>query len=255
VNTVEKIAKIVKKAGELILSAHGIDATVTEKEGCANFVTWYDVAVQRLLFDLLAAEFPDAEFVGEEEDDCSDSLPHGRCFVIDPIDGTTNFIRNFSHSAVSVALLADGVPQVGVVYNPYADEMFTAERGEGAFLNGRPISVSQRGLADSIVLFGSSPYYPELAGESFALARKLFDLSCDIRRTGSAALDLCYIASGRCDLFFELKLSPWDYAAGSLIVTEAGGVCRSFDGGEPDFAKGCGIVAANPAAYEDYLRI
>lgn len=252
---VETIAKIVKKAGKIILSAHDINNTVTDKEGSANFVTKYDVAVQQMLFAELSAVFPGAKFVGEEENQHSDKLPDGVCFIIDPIDGTTNFIKHYSHSAVSVAMIVDGEAQIGVVYDPYLDEMFTAERGKGAFLNGRPIKSSDNRLERSLVLFGSSPYYPELTDRSFALARKLFDRSCDIRRSGSAALDLCYIASGKCDFFFELLLSPWDYAAGMLIVTEAGGVCRNIDGGNITLEKGCGIVAASKPAYEDYLKI
>ena len=122
-----------------------------------------------------------------------------------------------------MGLALHGTMEIGVVYNPYSNEMFYAQRGKGAFLNGQPLHVSSNRLEEGLVCFGTSPYYAELIDQTFDLVKTLHKASLDVRRSGSAALDLCDIASGRCELFFECRLSPWDYAAGSLIVQEAGG--------------------------------
>ena len=134
---------------------------------------------------------------------------------------------------------------MGVVYNPYLDEMFYAQRGKGAYLNGRRISVSGNPLKNGIVIFGTSPYYEELNRASFELAYDYFKKSLDIRRSGSAALDLCSVAAGRAELFFELRLSPWDYAAASLIVEEAGGIVTTVEGGKITLGESCSVLAKN----------
>ncbi|MCQ2466894.1 MAG: inositol monophosphatase [Clostridia bacterium] len=214
------------------------------KTGSANFVTTYDKKVQDFLKEELLKSIPNSVFVGEEGDDKNYSLS-GNCFIVDPIDGTTNFIKDYHISCVSIALLVDGDPYIGVVYNPYLDEMFYAKKGEGAFLNGKKISVSNQPLSNGLVLFGSSPYNEELHEKSFKVAYDYFKQALDIRRSGSAALDLCSIASGRAELYFELILSPWDYSAGYLIVREAGGVVTTFEGSEVTFNKPCSILARN----------
>ena len=147
-----------------------------------------------------------------------------------------------------MALIVDGAAELGVVYNPYTDEMFTAQRGVGSFCNGRRLAVSTQPLENAVVLFGTSPYREDLSERSFKLAYSLFRRSLDVRRSGSAALDLCAVAAGRAELFFELALAPWDYAAGSLIVQEAGAMVTTIDGGAltydrqcPVFARGTGI--------------
>lgn len=167
-----------------------------------------------------------------------------------------NFVHGFHHSCISVAYAEHGTILAGAVYNPYVDEMFTALKGRGAFLNGRSIHVSDAGLADSVVCFGSAPYNPELSERTFTLARRAYDASLDVRREGSAALDLCTVAAGRAGLYFELIVSLWDYAAGALIAGEAGALCSRvsgvplpFDGSKTD------IVAGSPAAVSDFLRL
>ena len=186
--------------------------------------------------------------VQKMKDDMHASIQKGLAFIVDPIDGTTNFIKDYHVSAISVGLINDGRSYIGVVYNPYLDEMFTAERGKGAFLNGKPIHVSRNPLSEGIVLFGTAPYYEELSRKSFDLAYEYFRQALDIRRSGSAAIDLCSIAAGRAEVYFELRLSPWDYAAGSLIVEEAGGVVTTVDGGEITFERPCSVLAANGRA-------
>ena len=157
----------------------------------------------------------------------------------------TNFIKDYHVSAISAGLAKDGEKYIGVVYNPYLDEMFTAERGKGAFLNGRPIHVSRNPLSEGIVLFGTAPYYEELSKKSFQMAYAYFKKALDVRRSGSAAIDLCSIAAGRAELFFELRLSPWDFAAGALIVEEAGGVVTTVEGGAVTLGQKCSVLATN----------
>jgi len=248
-----KIIETVKKAGEIVLSAHNQEDSVTAKEGKKNFVTKYDVAVQDFLFAELGKAFPEAEFVGEE---CENNFESTALrFIIDPIDGTTNFMQDFRCSCISVALCKENDVIAGVVYNPYTNEIFSAEKGKGAYLNGEKIRVSDRPLSDGLALFGTSPYHPENTDATFELLRKVFDFCRDIRRSGSAAYDVCTIACGRCEVFFEKELQPWDIAAGTLILREAGGIAKNYDGNEISFGKPEDVVFANPVAYEEFVTL
>lgn len=238
------LIQTVKECGQVILNADRSAIAIDSKAGPANFVTEYDKKVQDLLEEKLTAIVPDARFVGEEENS-EKVTPTGKYFVVDPIDGTTNFIKDYHVSCISVALIEDGKVQIGIVYNPYLDEMFWAERGKGAYCNEKKIHVSEQPLSNGIVLFGTSPYYAELHEQSFEMAFKYFKQALDIRRSGSAALDLCSIAAGRAELYFELKLSPWDYAAGLLIVEEAGGIVTTVEGETVSFDKACSVLARN----------
>lgn len=247
----KEIEEIVKEAGQIVLKARHIENGIESKQGSANFVTKYDVEVQSFLYDRLSKLLPKADFIGEE-DLKREALTGEYCFIIDPIDGTTNFIFDYKHSSISVGLMQQGKIAAGVVYNPYLNELFSAEKGKGAYLNDRLLKVKSLGIKDGIIGFGTSPYYPEKADETFALARKLFDQALDIRRSGSAALDICYVAANRFVLFFEYLLSPWDYAAASLILTEAGGTITTLDGKDLPYYEGCSAIAANPLAYNDF---
>ena len=241
-----------RKAAELVLQAHGILAE--SKTGKRDVVTEYDRRVQAFLIQQLREAVPDAGFFCEEMEE-QDPLDAERLFIIDPIDGTMNFVHGFHHSCLSVAYIERGTVRVSAIYNPYVDEMFSAIRGNGAFLNGRRISVTDRGLGESVVCFGSAPYNPELADRTFALARKAFDLGLDVRREGAAALDLCTVAAGRAGLYFELKLSFWDYAAGVLIVEEAGGRCCTIEGKNlPMDGSRIGILAGTPETVTEFLN-
>ena len=250
---IDEIIKIVKEAGQIMLTAKNIQSGVVSKEGRANFVTKYDVEVQRFLFEKLAKLYPTATFIGEEEE--KSTAPGEYCFIIDPIDGTTNFIMDYQQSAISVGLMYHGQMAAGVVYNPYLDELFYAEHGTGAFLNNKPLKVADLPLSEGLVSIGTCPYNRDKADEVFQLSRKLFDLALDIRRTGSAAIDLCNVAAGRIVLYFEPVLSPWDYSAASLIITEAGGSINTLDGSSLDYTKSCGIVASTLAAYEEFKKL
>ncbi|MBR3562053.1 MAG: inositol monophosphatase [Oscillospiraceae bacterium] len=218
-----------RQAGRIMLEAADIRANTMEKEGHANFVTVYDKRVQAYLFETLGALLPEARFIGEEDgaDAFTEADRHGYAFCIDPIDGTTNFVTGFRPSVTSVALLCRGKPYLAVVYNPYSDTMLTAAQGEGAWCNGKPIRSSDEPLRRSLVMFGTAPYLPELSARTFALCADYLPRCIDLRRTGTAAWDLCNVAMGTVGLFFEMQLQLWDYAAAGLIAMEAG--CRITD--------------------------
>ena len=201
------------------------------KEGSSNFVTEYDVKVQNYLKQGLSELYPDAKFFAEEDGESRCTFGEGYTFVIDPIDGTTNFMCGYNTSAVSVGLLLDGEPLFGGIYDPYRDEYFSAVRGFGATCNGAPIHVSDRPAARGLVTIGTAPYRKDtLADTMLSMTGDLFRLFADFRRSGSAALDICHVACGRSEVFCEPVLSPWDFAAGLVILTEAGGVATDFKG-------------------------
>ena len=228
--TIEDIKQIAREAGDILLTAKR--PKIMEKSGHANFVTETDEKVQRFLVGRLKELLPEAEFLGEEDgqDVFSAKMANGFCFVIDPIDGTSNFIYEYRPSVVSIGLLKDGNPYMAVVYNPYDDMMFSAAAGQGAFMNGEKIMSSEAPLSDSLALFGTAPYYEELRDKSFEIAKNLLPLCVDLRRSGTAAWDMCCVALGRCGLYFELKLQMWDYAAAALIAQEAGCTVTDIEG-------------------------
>lgn len=242
-----------REAAKLMLSAH--DILAEDKTDHRDVVTAYDRAVQELLMERLSEAVPGARFFCEENDK-HDDLMAEHLFIIDPIDGTMNFVHHLNHSAISVGYTHFGVPTAAAVYNPYVDEMFTAVKGEGAFLNGRPIRVTPAPLNETVICFGSAPYNTELTEQTFALAEKSYRTGLDIRRQGSAALDLCSVASGRAGAYFELSISLWDYAAGALIVTEAGGQVTGIDGSPlPWQGVKSSVLAASPENAKAFLAM
>lgn len=250
---IQELIEAVRKAGEIILNATGREDCVTAKEGKKNFVTEYDIAVQNFLREELSRIIPEAEFVGEEGDGIMSSTTLR--FVVDPIDGTTNFMQDYHCSCISVALCEGDQPVLGIIHNPYLNEIFSAQKDKGAYLNAKKISVSNRTLSDGLALFGTSPYHPENTDETFTLLRKVFDYSRDIRRSGSAAYDICMVACGRCEIFFEKELQPWDYAAGTVILREAGGIAETFDGQTPCLSHGSDVVFSNKKAIEEFRTL
>ncbi len=241
---INKITALVTDCGKVILNADRERMAIDIKSGVADLVTEYDKNIQAQLEIGLKEILPEARFIGEEgsSDELSDD---GYAFIVDPIDGTTNFVKDYHHSAISVALLKGKEAVAGIVYNPYLDEMFSAIKGQGAFLNGKKISVSAQPLDKALVLFGSAPYNKELFPKAIEILTDYFYKALDIRRSGSAALDLCSVACGRADLYFELIVSPWDFAAGKLIVEEAGGVVTTIDGEPLSFEGKTSILAKN----------
>jgi len=273
---IEHLIELAMEAGQIMTEAEQIERKVESKEGHANCVTEYDSRIQRFLAEHLTELDAEAAFLGEE-DGKELFLPEykkGTLYVIDPIDGTTNFIMGYRLSVVSIGVLSDGMPWQGVIYNPYSKECFFAEKGKGAWMcrgeKKMPFSAlgedntigvvrlctSKRPLSESIVLMGTAPYYEELQEQVFGAARTYFQKSMDLRRSGSAAWDLCCIASGRAGLYFEHRLGLWDYAAGALVVMEAGGKITDMKGKELSFTGSSSALAVSEgiaAGREEYL--
>jgi myo-inositol-1(or 4)-monophosphatase len=220
-------------------------------KGENDFVTEVDTTSEGMITDALAAAFPSIGFLAEESARVQRS---SEFWIIDPLDGTTNFIHRYPSIGVSIALMEAREITVGVVYDPLREELFEAERGEGASCNGAAISVSRpRGLRESLLGTGFPFSVPEHIDAYLAAFRELFRGARDIRRAGAAVLDLSHVAAGRLDGFWELYLRPWDMAAGSLLVREAGGIVSDFFG-NADFLESGNVVAASPAVYAPILE-
>jgi len=223
-------------------------------KGPRNFVTAADRRAEAILREELAKARPDYGFLGEEGGAHTGSDKTHR-WIVDPLDGTTNFLHGIPHFAIAIALERNGTIVAGLVYNPANDEMFIAERGKGAFLNDKRIRVAVRQrLAEAIVACGL-PHYGRgdlaLARSEIAAAQRTF---AGLRRYGAATLDLAWVAAGRLDAYWERDLSPWDLAAGSILVREAGGFISDLDGGDAILTKG-NVVAGNDTMHRELLRL
>jgi myo-inositol-1(or 4)-monophosphatase len=235
----------VVRAGDAQMAHLGSSLRI-DKKGTIDLVTEMDIAIEREFRTMIGERFPSHIVLGEEFEQSGDREVASRyCWVLDPIDGTTNYAHGLPIFCASLALEIDGEPVVGAVYDPNRRELFTAERGHGAWLNGAPLRVSaSSALIDSLLVTGfhynihkDSSELVELFGEFISRARA-------VRRLGSAALDLCYVAAGRLDAFWEHKLQPWDVAAGALIVQEAGGRVTTIDGA-PFGSRTGSVLASN----------
>ena len=239
----QKVIEIVKKVKPLFSDREG--SSNIKVKGVADFVTQIDFKVQEQVKQALYEMYPDIQFMGEEKDN-SDIDFSGDVWILDPVDGTTNLIHDFRNSTLSLALARNGILTFGIIYHPYSDEIFVAERQKGAWLNGNPISVSSReNFSECLISIGTSPYHRELAKENFKVFEKVFTDCADIRRLGSAALELAYVVAGRIDAYFERSLKPWDYAAGMLLVEEAGGKVTDYKGNPVDITGNSDIVAGS----------
>lgn len=247
---------IVIECGKIIISADKDSLEIQLKEGNNNIVTKYDKLVQNLLKEKLTQLIPNSIFIGEENDNYIKEFETDKyVFIVDPIDGTTNFSRELKMSAISVALLKNDQPIIAVCYNPYLKEIYTAIKGCGAFLNDKKIHVSNKKLKDGILLAGCAPYYNDLRKESLNIQNRLALIASDYRRYGSAVIELCSIASGKAELYFELKLMPWDYAAASLIIQEAGGKITTINGEKIQYSNPTSIIASNMVEnYINYIK-
>ncbi len=199
-NALETVAR---EAGRMMLDRQ--EAAIHRKEGHYNFVTERDLQIQEFLRERLASLLPGSRFFSEEQD--NEGLTNEPTWMVDPIDGTINFMRDRGFSCVSVALLKDREPCLGMVYDPYRGEVFSAQLGQGALLNGQPTQVSQEPFHRGLLTMGTSPYAPRLADISMKAAHLMLKQGGDLRRSGSAALDLCWVACGRTELYYELALS------------------------------------------------
>lgn len=237
---ITQLTEIVREASRLMLTD---TFDITQKEGMANIVTSSDVAVQEFLRERLSQLLPGSGFLCEEEDEHDTGCEY--TWIIDPIDGTANYSRGIRECAICVGLKHNDDMELSVVFMPRTDEMFYAGKGSGAWLNGRKIHVSDRPFANALLCTALPVYYKEYAQITSEIIVEAFSQCNDIRRFGAAAPELCYLAMGHCELYFEYRLSPWDFAAASLILTEAGGVLSGVDGKPLDVTKPAGVVAAN----------
>lgn len=237
---IRQLKDIVREASKLMLTD---TFDINQKEGFANIVTSSDVAVQTFLKERLSVLLPGSGFLCEEED--KHDLSHSSVWIIDPIDGTANYSRGIRECAICVGLKQEDQMKMAVVYLPRTGEMFHAERGKGAYLNDQPIHVSDRPFANSILCTALSVYHKEHTKVCSDIITSAFLQCNDIRRFGAAAPELCYLAMGRCELYFEYILSPWDFAAASLILAEAGGCLCDLDGNPLDCTSSSGVFAAN----------
>jgi myo-inositol-1(or 4)-monophosphatase len=243
----------VTRAGRIQLEHFGNIQHITKK-GTIDIVTEVDIQVERMFRALMAERFPDHRILAEELGDTEpqpSSSPY--CWIFDPVDGTTNYAHGMPIFCSSLALEINGRVELGVVYDPTRRELFAAERGGGARLNGAPLRVTTTGtLIDSLLCTGFPYHVHEIVDDVVGLFAAFISRARAVRRLGSAALDLCYVAAGRLDGFWERFLSPWDIAAGALIVEEAGGTVTDFTGG-PFNARGREVVASNGPLHSDML--
>lgn len=240
---VEAVKAVVKEAGKLFRDREAAGHTKTK--GVADYVTEVDFAVQQFIYGKLQELYPEVQFMGEEKSN-EEIDRAGLVWVLDPVDGTTNLIHDYRNSAVSLAFMDGGRIVMGIVYNPYADEMFWAAQGQGCYLNGRRVRVSSaEKMGESLISIGTSPYYKAMAEENFPVFQAIFMDCQDIRRTGSAALDLANAACGRIEGYFERGLKLWDFAAGMLLVREAGGLVLDYRGADAETGNVSDIVAGN----------
>jgi len=237
-----------RSAGDLIVrSQERQDEIPVDTKGRHDFVTSVDRVAEETIVNQLHKAYPDHAIVAEEGGTHQEGSRYR--WIVDPLDGTTNFIQGLPHVGVSIALEVDGKLDQAVIYDPFKNDLFTASRGSGAQLNERRIRVSERKGLDGSVLATGFPFkYPELMEPYLDTFRGFIRHTSGIRRWGSAALDLAYVACGRYDGYWEFKLSPWDVAAGILLVREAGGIVTDFNGGDDIYATGH-VLAANPRVH------
>lgn len=235
-----------QKAGRRLVRDFGeVEQLQVSKKGPSDFVSIADKKAEEIIHEELQKARPDYSFLLEENGEIK-GKDTSNTWIVDPLDGTTNFLHGIPHFAVSIGLVRDNEPFAGVVYNPISDELYTAEKGGGAFLNNRRLRVSGRNRLDEAVFATGIPYHK--SGKEAGFLPRLaavMSVSAGVRRFGAASLDLAYTAAGRYDGFWETGLSAWDIAAGIVIVKEAGGFITDMDGGQNMLESG-DIIAANP---------
>ncbi|MBW7982164.1 inositol-1-monophosphatase [Enterobacillus tribolii] len=242
-----------RKAGNLIAKSYETpDAVEASQKGSNDFVTNVDRDAEHLIIETIRKSYPKHTIISEERGELiGEDLDIQ--WVIDPLDGTTNFIKRLPHFAVSIAVRIKGRTEVAVVYDPMRNELFTSSRGQGAQLNGYRLRGSSAKDLDGTILATGFPFKAKQHSATYIkVLEKLFTQCADFRRTGSAALDLAYVAAGRVDGYFEIGLKPWDFAGGELLVREAGGLVTDFIGGHNSLVSG-NVVAGNPRVVKAIL--
>ncbi|RUO56311.1 MULTISPECIES: inositol-1-monophosphatase [Pseudidiomarina] len=242
-----------RAAGKILSKNFGVEADLNiQAKSQHDFVTEIDKAAEQAIIRTIQKTYPDHSFLAEESGAHEGATPEHQ-WIIDPLDGTTNYLRGIPHFAISIAYLHKGTVQAAVVYDPLREELFSASRGAGAQLNGKRIRVTkQRDLNGALLATGFPFKRKDLVENYQNVFGSLFEQTADMRRAGAAALDLVYVAAGRMDGFWEFSLQPWDIAAGGLIVREAGGLVTDFAGGH-GFMQSGHVVAGNPKVVQGIL--
>lgn len=240
-----------QRAGEMLRARLGRVSAVSFK-GRGNIVTDVDTAVEQELREFLGVEYPDMAFLGEETS--GDEPGRGYVWIVDPLDGTRNYASGIPVFSVVVGLALAGRPVVGVNYDPLRDELFEAERGKGAYLNGERIRVSEKSAIEECILGMDLSYSGEGAANGLEVVREIWPGMQTLRIMGSAALGISYAAAGRTDLYFHHRLEPWDQVAGILLVEEAGGVITDRNGRQAGL-RSDGLVAPNSTLHAEFMRL
>jgi myo-inositol-1(or 4)-monophosphatase len=253
-DTLAAAVAIAREAGEIVRQGFGKVQRLDFK-GTVNPVTETDTAAEALILARLRAAFPDHAILGEETGGSPWNVP-GPIWLVDPLDGTNNFAHGFPHFCVSLGLMVNGELQIGVVYDPLRDELFAAQHGAGATLNGSPVHVTSVAHLTGAFLATGFGYNRRVAADNNTRMLDYFlRRSQGVRRAGSAALDMAYVACGRFDGYWESFLSPWDLAGGVLLVQEAGGRCSDYAGGTAQLFSGREVLVSNGLIHAEMLRV
>ncbi len=247
--------KAARRAGNIInRGARDLDLLKVSSKGPKDFVSEIDHAAEAAIVQTLLGAYPDHAILAEEGTAKGKNEQADHVWVIDPLDGTTNFLHGFPQYCVSIGLMHRGVVTQGVIYDPVRNDLFTASRGRGAFLNDRRIRVSKRQHLRDCLIGTGFPFRDGSYLETYlAMMREMVTQTAGLRRPGATALDLAYVAAGCYDGFFEVGLNPWDVAAGSLLVLEAGGLIGDLTG-EGDYLHGGQVIAANPRVFAQMVQ-
>lgn len=251
----EKLIEIIKEAGEILKDGYFSKKDVTFKAK-KDLVTKYDVAVENFLKESFAKEFSDFNVIAEESDNTNKTFSNS--IIVDPIDGTTNFVNKLPHTAISVGVYVNKKPYIGIVYNPILDELYTAVVGEGAYCNGKKIETSDEKDFQKALLSTGFPYSSGTCEDDLNDVIKkikyILPRCQDIRRLGAASLDLCLVARGVYEGYYEMNLKAWDVSAGLIILQEAGGKVSNLDGNEYVLFENKYIVASNGFIHEELIK-
>ena len=248
--------KAARSAGRLIVrNFENADTVQVSEKNKDDLVTNIDRECQRTIAETILHFYPDDRITGEENSANTANTDSEREWIVDPIDGTTNFVKGIPHVAVSIAVKFKGETVAGCVYDPILDELFTAEKGSGAQLNDRKIHVSNRQSLNGTIIAVSYPHRKRRYLDEYrSMMNRAFDKCADLRRMGTASLDLAYVAAGRLDGYFEACLYPWDFAAGELMVREAGGFVTDFSGKNDAYYENGSIVCGSPHVHRALLE-
>ena len=250
----KKLIKIIKKAGKILKRGFYSEKELTFK-GKKDLVTKYDVAVENYLKKEFSKYFPEFNIIAEESD--NSKIEFNNSIIIDPIDGTTNFVNGVPHTSISVGVYKDKKPYIGIVYNPILDELYVAKTGKGAYLNGCKLCVSSENNLQKALIATGFPYSSsENRNDLVDVVKRIEKLlpHCqDLRRLGSASIDLCMVSKGVFEAYYEMNLKPWDVAAGLIILAEAGGKITNINGAKFDMFNDKYIVVTNGKIHDELL--